>query len=119
MLRSIADVFFYIADALGCFHVRGPLSHLRRVPNHPRTLQNELWICTRRSPDPTDPATQLITYDKNSLEGSVFDPGLPIKVIVHGYGGRFKSPYIMAAKNAILQGVKFLSVPQLFQKLNH
>jgi len=40
----------------------------------------------------------------------VFDPGLPIKIIIHGYGGQFKSPYIIAAKNAILQAVRFFLV---------
>ncbi|GFG36664.1 hypothetical protein Cfor_11008 [Coptotermes formosanus] len=90
-------------DVVGCFHVRGFLSHLRQVPDHPRTLQTGLWICTRRNPDPINPATQLITYDRNSVEGSVFDPALPIKILVHGYGGQFKSPNIIAAKNAILQ----------------
>jgi len=53
-------------------------------------------------------ATQLITYENNSLEGSVFDPRLPIKMIVHGYGGQFKSPNIIAAKNAILQAVRLV-----------
>jgi hypothetical protein len=42
----------------------------------------------------------------NSLENSVFDPRLPVKIMVHGYGGQFKSPYIIAAKNAILQAVR-------------
>jgi hypothetical protein len=42
----------------------------------------------------------------NLLESSVFDPGLSIKIIVHGYGGHFRSPYIIAAKNAILQAVR-------------
>ncbi|XP_033611776.1 uncharacterized protein LOC111875625 isoform X2 [Cryptotermes secundus] len=90
-------------DALGCFHVRGLLSHLRRVPDHPRKLQTGLWICTRANPDPLNATTQLITFDKNSLEDSVFDPGLPVKIIVHGYGGQYKSPNVIAAKNAILQ----------------
>lgn len=92
---------------MGCFHVRGFLSHLRQVPDHPITLQTALWICTRRNPNPINPAKQLISYDMNSLEGSVFDPGLPTKIIVHGYGGQFKSPTIIAAKNAILQAVRF------------
>lgn len=90
-------------DALGCFHVRGLLSHLRQVPDHPRKLQTGLWVCTRSNPDPLDATTQLITYEKNSLEDSIFDPGLPVRIIVHGYGGQFKSPNIISAKNAILQ----------------
>lgn len=96
-----------ITDVVGCFHVRGFLSHLRQVPDHPITLQTALWICNRRNPNPINPAKQLISYDMNSLEGSVFDPGLPTKIIVHGYGGQFKSPTIIAAKNAILQAVRF------------
>jgi hypothetical protein len=44
------------------------------------------------------------------VEGSVFDPALPIKILVHGYGGQFKSPNIIAAKNAILQAVRFVDI---------
>jgi hypothetical protein len=97
-------------DTLGCFHVRGLLSHLRQVPDHPRTLQTGLWLCTRSNPDPLDAATQLISYDNNTLQDSVFIPGLPVKVIVHGYGGQFKSPNIIAAKNAILKAVRLYPI---------
>ncbi|XP_069675007.1 pancreatic triacylglycerol lipase-like [Periplaneta americana] len=90
-------------ESVGCFHVRGPLSHLRQLPDHPRTLQTGVWICTRRFPDPVDPELQLITYDNNSVEDTIFDPGLPIKVLVHGYGGQSKNPNIIAAKNSLLQ----------------
>lgn len=40
----------------------------------------------------------------------MFDPGLPIKLIIHGYRGQFNSPYIIAAKNAILQAVRFFLI---------
>ena len=88
-------------EFIGCFHMQGPL---RQVPDHPHVLQTEVWICTRRFPTPVDPAMQLLTYN-SSLKETVYEPELSVKVLVHGFHGRFNSSYFMTTKNAILNAV--------------
>ena len=94
-----------LTEFIGCFHIRGYLTPLRQVPDHPHIVQTEVWICTRQFPNLVDPATQLLSYN-SSLRDSVYEPELSVKVLVHGFHGRFNSSQFITTKNAILNAVR-------------
>ncbi|KAJ9581090.1 hypothetical protein L9F63_023734, partial [Diploptera punctata] len=53
-------------EFIGCFHIRGTLSHLRQVPDHPQVVQTEVWICTRQYPHPSNVNLMLVNWQRGA-----------------------------------------------------
>jgi hypothetical protein len=83
------------------------------LPIHPDDLGTELYLFNREAQD-LDTAKLLDYKSARSLEGTGFDPSLPLKIVVHGFSNNRSTDWVANLAQALLAKVniklKFVSM---------
>ncbi|KAJ8920081.1 hypothetical protein NQ315_011735, partial [Exocentrus adspersus] len=89
-------------DVVGCFNLPHKNSPLQRVPEDPRNLDTKFYLFTR-SVNFSRP--EVLAYDDNgaSLKKSSFDHTKPLKLMVHGYMGKWSDKGLLVLTEAYLK----------------
>ncbi|XP_018575805.1 pancreatic lipase-related protein 2-like isoform X2 [Anoplophora glabripennis] len=86
-------------DIVGCFNLPHKNSPLQKVPEDPKILDTKFYLFTRNI---NFSHPEVLVYDDNgaSLEKSSFNSSKPLKLLVHGYMGRWNDKGFLVLSEA-------------------
>jgi hypothetical protein len=89
-------------DIVGCFELPHKRSPLQKVPENPEVLGTKFYLF-KRSTNLSHP--EILNYDDEgkSLANSSFNYTLPMKMIIHGYMGKWNDIGNLIGANTYLK----------------
>lgn len=86
---------------MGCFNLPHKNSPLQKVPEDPKMLDTKFYLFTRGI---NFSHPEILMYDDEgvSLEKSSFNHSKPLKLLVHGYMGRWNDKGLLVLSEAYM-----------------
>ena len=92
---------------VGCFsREEGPLAHLNSLPSDPVDITTEFILWSRSSNESVVVSSLAIEEDMAAVD--LFDPSLPLVMVVHGFGDNGYSEWVVTMVSRFLIRVSLL-----------
>jgi hypothetical protein len=96
-------------DYEGCFTNEGPWANTGNyLPMHPDDLGTEFVLFTRQAQDLAS-AKILNVKQATSLQGTGFDPALPLNFVIHGFSNDRNTDWVVNLVKTLLAKVKLIN----------